>query len=320
MLFILTLIIFLFVFWGALLRAYRHEKEEFKKNKIDLTKKLESLQKKDSGLSKKINEFDKETSYLFTFYETTRLISPLFQREKIINTFIEKLRLMEEVNRADLSRLEGPSCHSFKIGAGKDELYIDTSSFGVLRLGPMFAKLLAVCFEKLKLYDKLQELSIHDYLTGIYNRRYFDQRLEEEFLRAKNLKHKLSFLMLDIDNFKKVNDTYGHLVGDAVLKKCAALISESIRQIDFVGRIGGEEFGMILVDTDKAGAIMVSERICSRISQEKIKVFDERLAVTASIGVSTYPSNTIYLDLLTEIADKALFRAKASGRDRVCWF
>ncbi|MCF7874876.1 MAG: GGDEF domain-containing protein [Candidatus Omnitrophica bacterium] len=320
MLVFVILITFLTVFIWLLLKEHRREKGDFYSRKTKLTKRIKELEKKEKLLAGKIEDFDKEISQLFAFYDTTRLISSIFDKEELTAAFTEKISSLEGVDRISLSRLEGPNCHRFKISQNNDYLYLDTQAPDIFGLLPLFAKLLTVSLERLELYQRLQELSIRDYLTGMYNRRFFNQRVEEEFLRSKKLNNNLSFLMIDLDNFKKINDTYGHLVGDAVLKRCTFLISECVRQIDFVGRLGGEEFGVLLTDTDKAGAIMVSERICSRISQEKIKVFDEKLSVTASIGVAAYPSNTIYLDLFTEIADKALYKAKASGKDRVCWF
>jgi diguanylate cyclase (GGDEF)-like protein len=146
------------------------------------------------------------------------------------------------------------------------------------------------------------------------------RRYLEEFERAGKFKLELSFLMIDIDYFKKINDSYGHLVGDAVLRETARLIKENIRDIDFIARYGGEEFSVILTETDKAGAIMVAERISSRISRERIKVFDENLNTSVSVGVATFPDNTIHSDVLIELADKAMYKAKVSGRNRVSWF
>ncbi|MCF7893875.1 MAG: GGDEF domain-containing protein [Candidatus Omnitrophica bacterium] len=303
-----------------LIKEYQLEKKQFKSSKKELIEKVEKLEKGEGELKKKIKDFDKKTSQLFAFYDTARLVSSLVDKKELESAFIDKLSSLEGIDKISLSKLEGPNCHRFKINQDNNYLYLDTQSPNIFGLFPLFAKLFTVSLERLELYNRLQELSIRDYLTGVYNRRFFNQRVEEEFLRSKKLKNKLSFLMIDIDDFKKINDTYGHLVGDAVLERCSALISEGVRQIDFVGRLGGEEFGVLLTDTDKAGAIMVSERICSRISQEKIKVFDESLNMTVSIGVATYPSNTIYMDLFTEIADKALYRAKAAGKDRVSWF
>jgi diguanylate cyclase (GGDEF)-like protein len=320
MFFFLILIILLGVFFWVLIKEYQIEKSKFKSKNTELAKNVEKLHKEEEILKEKIEDFEKKTSQLFVFYDIARLISSLFNRKELIAAFLDKLSFLKGVDRISLSKLQGPNCHRFKINQKDDYLYLDTQSPDIFDLFPLFAKLLAVSLDRLELYSRLQELSIRDYLTGTYNRRFFNQRVEEEFLRAEKLKNKLSFLMIDIDNFKRINDTYGHLVGDAVLERCAFLILEGVRQIDFVGRLGGEEFGVLLTDTDKAGAIMVSERICSRISQEKIKVFDENLSITVSIGVSTYPSNTIYMDLFTEIADKALYRAKDSGKDRVSWF
>ncbi|MCF7873396.1 MAG: GGDEF domain-containing protein [Candidatus Omnitrophica bacterium] len=320
MFFFLILVILLGVFFWMLIKEYQLEKKQFKSSKKELIEKVEKLEKGEGELKKKIKDFDKKTSQLFAFYDTARLVSSLVDKKELESAFIDKLSSLEGIDKISLSKLEGPNCHRFKINQDNNYLYLDTQSPNIFGLFPLFAKLFTVSLERLELYNRLQELSIRDYLTGVYNRRFFNQRVEEEFLRSKKLKNKLSFLMIDIDDFKKINDTYGHLVGDAVLERCSALISEGVRQIDFVGRLGGEEFGVLLTDTDKAGAIMVSERICSRISQEKIKVFDESLNMTVSIGVATYPSNTIYMDLFTEIADKALYRAKAAGKDRVSWF
>jgi diguanylate cyclase (GGDEF)-like protein len=174
--------------------------------------------------------------------------------------------------------------------------------------------------EKINLYEKLQQLAIYDFLTEVYNRRYFDLRFGEEFERAKNFNLNMSFLMIDVDDFKKINDTYGHLVGDAVLKETAALIKESVREIDFLARVGGEEFAAVLLDTDKGGAIVVGDRICVKIAGKLIKAFDEKLRVTVSVGIASFPQNTLYSDMLMETADKALYKAKREGKNRVGYF
>ncbi|MBN3040590.1 MAG: GGDEF domain-containing protein, partial [Candidatus Omnitrophica bacterium] len=124
----------------------------------------------------------------------------------------------------------------------------------------------------------------------------------------------------DIDNFKKINDGYGHLAGDVILRKVAAILRATMRELDFVSRYGGEEFAVVLPETDKAGAIMVAERLSTRVSRERIKAFEETLSVTLSVGVSSFPHNTLHSDVLIEIADRALYKAKTSGRNRVCWF
>ena len=146
------------------------------------------------------------------------------------------------------------------------------------------------------------------------------QRFQEEFERARKLKHNLAFLMIDIDHFKKVNDTHGHLVGDVVLREVARLIKKNIRGIDLAARFGGEEFSVVLPETDKGGAIMLAERINQYICRAPISAFDEKILTKVSIGVASYPENTVNPDILLEVADKALYKAKTSGRNRVCWF
>jgi diguanylate cyclase (GGDEF)-like protein len=146
------------------------------------------------------------------------------------------------------------------------------------------------------------------------------ERYMEEFARAEKFNLHLSFLMVDIDHFKKINDIYGHLIGDVILKEIAKILRENIREIDFVARFGGEEFSIILPETDKAGAIMVGERIRSKVVAQRFRAFDEVLNASVSVGVASYPQNTLYSDVLIEIADKALYKAKVEGRNRVCWF
>ena len=126
--------------------------------------------------------------------------------------------------------------------------------------------------------------------------------------------------MADIDTFKDFNDRYGHLVGDAILKEVARTVKENIRQVDAVGRFGGEEFIVILTETDKNGARFAAERIRQAVEDKRIKVYDEDLKVTISIGVSTFPEDAKDLDAVIDKADKALYRAKQGGRNRVTVF
>lgn len=174
--------------------------------------------------------------------------------------------------------------------------------------------------EKVRLYETVQELAITDGLTGISVRRYFLERLQEEFERSLKHNFKLSFLMIDLDYFKECNDKFGHLVGDVILKEVARVLKQNIREIDLLGRYGGEEFSLFLPETDKDGALLVGERLRGVISNRTFKAYDETLRMTISIGVSTFPYDTQTSTELIEYADQALYEAKAQGRNRVVAF
>jgi diguanylate cyclase (GGDEF)-like protein len=176
----------------------------------------------------------------------------------------------------------------------------------------------ALEMKKVLLYETVEELAITDSLTGLYTRRYFFDRFDEELQRSERHGFKFSFLMIDIDDFKKCNDTYGHLVGDAVLKEAAHIAKASTREIDLIARYGGEEFSIILPETDRAGAMLVAERIRKRIEDNIFKAYDEKLNMTVSVGISVYPDDSQKMPDLIEDADKALYAAKSSGKNIVC--
>ena len=176
----------------------------------------------------------------------------------------------------------------------------------------------ALEIKKVLLYETVEELAITDGLTGLYTRRYFFERFDEELQRSKRHGFKFSFLMIDIDDFKRCNDTYGHLVGDVVLKETAHIAKGSTREIDLIARYGGEEFSLILPETDGAGAMLVAERIRKKIEENIFKAYDEKLKMTVSIGLAVYPDDSQEASDLIESADKALYAAKSSGKNIVC--
>jgi diguanylate cyclase (GGDEF)-like protein len=175
---------------------------------------------------------------------------------------------------------------------------------------------------------KLEEQTITDGLTGLRNRRFFDERLHEEFRRAQRYGDYLALIMLDLDHFKLVNDRHGHPAGDAVLREAAVLIRASIRDPDICARYGGEEFAVILPKTHMSGALAVAERMWRAVGAKEFAVGpgeDGRtprvITVTASIGVAFYPSKDINSgDLLVRFADQALYQAKRSGRNTICLY
>lgn len=165
---------------------------------------------------------------------------------------------------------------------------------------------------------KLEKYATKDFLTGIYNIRYFYERLEEEFNRAKRYQIPLACLMFDIDHFKKVNDTYGHRVGDLVLKELAQCIKKYTRKIDVFARYGGEEFIMLLPQTSLKGAANEAERLRKIIKSFKFKALQNKRGITVSVGAACYPNKKIKVcDDIINLADNALLAAKKSGRDKI---
>jgi diguanylate cyclase (GGDEF)-like protein len=175
--------------------------------------------------------------------------------------------------------------------------------------------------EKKSLLHELEKQAHIDYLTGVNNRRYFMQQAELELARTKRYNTHLSILTMDIDLFKQVNDNYGHKVGDQVLKKLAAICSEALREIDIIGRVGGEEFAILLPETDKTNALDAAERLRAAIADNLIPIENGLpIRMTVSIGVASLTSNDDNLDVLLSQSDEALYEAKKSGRNKVCCY
>lgn len=173
-----------------------------------------------------------------------------------------------------------------------------------------------------KLHRKLQYLSLVDPLTGIWNGRKFNIDFEIEYLRARRHNKKLSFSMIDLDNFKDCNDTYGHLFGDECLIAIANLIKESIRNVDLLYRYGGDEFSLLMPETDDRQAYVVLERVRKNLENFKINVpgMGTFGPLTASIGYSTYPDDATTPEELIKNADRALYTAKKTGRNKTIYF
>ncbi len=181
---------------------------------------------------------------------------------------------------------------------------------------------------------KLEEQSITDALTGLKNRRFFDERLHEEFRRAQRYGDYLSLIMVDLDDFKQVNDRFGHPSGDAVLRETGSLIRASIRDPDICARYGGEEFAVILPKTHMSGALAVAERIWRELGAKDYVIppsapisptvdaaATRTVRITASVGLAFYPSKDITSgELLLRFADQALYQAKRAGRNAICLY
>lgn len=168
---------------------------------------------------------------------------------------------------------------------------------------------------------QLFEMANRDGLTGLYNHRYFQETLFNDFQRAIRYKESLSCIMFDIDHFKKFNDTYGHQTGDVILKALGKLIEKLMRRSDLAARYGGEEFALILYHTTINNAVITAERLRKSIEKHKFKSEDLILNVTISMGVASYYHPDIQdAKTLIECADKALYKAKEEGRNKVVAF
>lgn len=170
------------------------------------------------------------------------------------------------------------------------------------------------------LFEKVNLMATTDGLTGVYNHRYFQEKLSNEIERARRYNEKLILMILDIDFFKKVNDTYGHPIGDLVLKSVSKCLKSATRKIDIVARYGGEEFAVIMVQTGKEGGVKFAERIRETIMKNEVFFPGGKLSVTASIGLACFPEDGKNNSELIEKADKALYTAKKRGRNMVVAF
>jgi diguanylate cyclase (GGDEF)-like protein len=175
----------------------------------------------------------------------------------------------------------------------------------------------AIAIKNADLYD----MAIRDGLTKLYIRKYFRERLYEEWQRSKRNKSSLTLAMLDIDHFKNINDTYGHQAGDLVLKELADILRKNCRSIDIPCRYGGEEFTIILSETSRDQALVFLERIRTVIEASRIDYHDHSIQVTMSLGYASFPDlDPGDLESFIEMADRALYISKKTGRNKTTYF
>jgi len=224
------------------------------------------------------------------------LVIPIFFREEIIGTMLLR------TSRAN---------HAFT----KREIQLCVA----LANASSHALYNAFLFQKLyREKEKLEKLAITDYLTGIYNIRYFYSRLEEEFSRAERYQMPLSCIMLDIDHFKKINDSYGHRIGDFILREFAQIVKRYTRKSDLLARYGGEEFILLLPQTSLKGALIEARRLQKVVREIRFRQLKEGQGITVSFGISCFPDKGVKKsDDLINFADKALYKAKEKGRDLI---
>lgn len=169
--------------------------------------------------------------------------------------------------------------------------------------------------------DELEFLASYDSLTGLLNKREFEARLHDEVRRAKRARHPFVLLLLDLDYFKQINDSHGHPAGDHALRVLAALLKKQVREADYVGRYGGEEFGIILTDSSEQEGQETAERIRQLVEAKQFVINDSKtISMTLSIGLACYPDDAANGEVLISCADEALYTAKEQGRNRVIAF
>jgi len=243
------------------------------------------------------------------------------------NYILSNDRPESEHKLSELVRKEGLTCllclpfisHSHSLGV----LYLyrderDTFLPEEIEILITFAHLAAIAVENSRLHTHTLKLATTDALTGLLNRHALEDSIKIEQQRAQRYGRDISLMLLDIDHFKKVNDIYGHIAGDAVLKIMAAVLTQQARNIDSVARFGGEEFVIILPETDGRGARVMAERIRKAVSGIAFELPDgHEIGVTVSIGVACFPGGIGNLEAILDRADQALYQAKNTGRNRV---
>jgi len=256
---------------------------------------------------------------------------------------IWRLYTMQRISREE-ELLKALLDFGFQIGA---KLSFDRDSFGIIFLGEkadgakyrqidldilaILVNMAVITYKNIKHFKSIEELSYTDSITGLYNYRYFYKRLTEEVFRAKRFGRKLAFIIFDIDDFKIYNDTYGHQAGDQLLKQLGELLSHTVRSIDVVSRYGGEEFCVIMPESDQEECLKFTERLRKNIMNfpfksefgshlSQLTSGDEHLKqehnITVSLGGAIYPYDARSVDRLIYCADMALLKAKGTGKNR----
>ena len=248
--------------------------------------------------------------FLHSYEESVSALLPGFSPE-IIRRIVRSSRLSEKspIGHFPLIYQEINLGFLWLWGEELEEENLDSLS--------IFATQVASTIENARLFAELQHLALTDGLTKLYTRRHFFELAFEEFYRARRYGHSLSVLMLDLDHFKKINDTYGHIAGDTVLEKTADICKTVLRTQDIIGRYGGEEFVVLLVETDLLCAKTVAERLRQTLRELPIQTTKGDIHLTISGGVAGDNVEELNLIEMIELADQALYAAKEVGRNNI---
>jgi diguanylate cyclase (GGDEF)-like protein len=231
-----------------------------------------------------------------------------------------------EVENIDILRKEGImffACIPLRIGSETMGILVLASrievkfDFDLAALFSLIGNNVSIIIEKARLFQESQRLAITDPMTGLYNVRYFYDSLNKEIARAKRYNNSFSLILFDIDDFKVLNDTYGHQAGDEVLRSLASILKNISRQTDIVARYGGEEFIVILPNTSKDESFTLANRIREKVEEYNHFIEEDVVKITVSGGIATFPEDAGDSKSLLYAADMALYKAKALGKKRI---
>ena len=241
-----------------------------------------------TGRAVTANDVSKETGYMRTFQETrAEMCLPLISFGEVVGVLLLESARPDAFLASDVQPLES------------------------------VADICAAAIQNARHFERTKQLAYLDGLTGIYNRRYFEQRIVEEIERARRYEKAMSVIMLDIDHFKKLNDEFGHLLGDEALRQVSSLFLQHVRKVDFVCRYGGEEFAILVPETTGENAVGVAEKLRRAVETWHFPGVPRPVTITA--GVAEFPAQGNDRDELVKAADSALYAAKQAGRNRVFW-
>ncbi|MBI4395743.1 MAG: GGDEF domain-containing protein [Elusimicrobia bacterium] len=326
----------------------------------DLGKSVAALEREHANLRNELDKHERERGRAFHIYSLAKSLTEPLSWDSLITRFGDVLQKVtgssdfllflpaDSTGRLELRWQRGawsvealPETNSQKhpqwVSSGSETLlqvplwqeesllgllwvrWMDASHPSVTDIAQIFEQLI-IGFQKARLFDRMESLSRIDGLTGVLRRQTFLDHVEQEWNRGKLFKTPFSFLLVDVDHFKRVNDSYGHPAGDAVLSRMGRLLSEGVYETDFVGRYGGEEFGVLLPRAQAEGALRRAEALCGRVAAERFPIGFKEIQVTISIGVAHSPQDAGTVASLIEAADRALYAAKEGGRNRVVSF
>ena len=246
-----------------------------------------------------------------------------FKKEQIIGNICHKFICLADKGKCPITDLNNKVSREEKIlvnSAKKEIPILKTATTTIIGGNKHIIESFVDISEMKRLQEELRTLSIKDSLTNLYNRRYFYERTEVEMGRAHRVQRPLLFIMIDLDHFKKVNDTYGHQAGDKVLVSFSKIASKYLREYDILCRFGGEEFAILCPESKLEDSIVIADRIRKGIEKNKFLYSDNEIKITVSIGITHLLKEDKTIDKLIKRADDALYKAKETGRNKVCCF